>query len=68
VAAHELALAAAGACQLDICGVDLLQGEEGWLVLEANPGTTLFGVSREEGRENVTRVASYLEGRLRTRE
>ncbi len=66
--AQELALAAARACELDMCGVDLLHGDGGWLVLEANPGTTLFGVSREEGRENVARVASYLEGRLRTRE
>lgn len=63
-ALHELAVAAARAAGLDLCGVDLIQGDEGWYVLEVNPGTTLYGATVEEGVRNVAAIASALERRL----
>jgi len=62
---HQLALTAARATGLDLCGVDLIQGDDGWYVLEVNPGTTLYGATIEEGVRNVATIASALESRLR---
>ena len=61
-----LALAAANACGLDLCGVDLVRSADRWFVLEANPGTTLYGATIEEGARNIHRIADALERRLVT--
>lgn len=62
---HDLALGAARATGLSLCGVDLIQGDDGWYVLEVNPGTTLYGATIEEGVRNVAAIATLLERRLR---
>ena len=62
---HELALNAARASGLVLCGVDLIQGDDAWYVLEVNPGTTLYGATVDEGVRNVATVARALENRLR---
>ena len=63
-AAEAMALAAAEATELVWCGVDLLQTESGWVILEANPGTTFHGVTREEGEAIVSSVATTIESYL----
>lgn len=60
----NLAVAAARACELDLSGVDLICGPRGWFVLEANPGTTLYGATIAEGVRNVAAIATALERRL----
>lgn len=62
---HDLALAAAQATGLALCGVDLIRGDDQWYVLEVNPGTTLYGATLEEGVRNVATIATALERRLR---
>jgi glutathione synthase/RimK-type ligase-like ATP-grasp enzyme len=59
-----LALSAATACGLELCGIDLVRDANRWFVLEANPGTTLYGATVEEGVRNVRRIADAMERRL----
>ncbi len=61
---EALALRAAKACNLLWCGVDLLEVEGEWIVLEVNPGTTFHGVTREEGQAIVQSVADAVERAL----
>lgn len=63
---NDLAVAAARAAGLVLCGVDLIHGDDGWYVLEVNPGTTLYGATVEEGVSNVAAIARALERRLRS--
>ena len=62
--AEALALRAAHACNLLWCGVDLLEVNGEWTVLEVNPGTTFHGVTREEGQAIVESVADAIERTL----
>jgi glutathione synthase/RimK-type ligase-like ATP-grasp enzyme len=62
--AESLALRAARACNLLWCGVDLLEVNGEWTVLEVNPGTTFHGVTREEGQAIVESVADAIERTL----
>ena len=59
-----LARAAAAACELELSGVDLVRDQNRWFVLEANPGTTLYGATVEEGVRNVRHIADAMERRL----
>lgn len=63
---NDLAVSAARAAELDLCGIDLIKGTNEWFVLEANPGTTLYGATIDEGVRNVAAVATALERRLST--
>ncbi|MFC4357654.1 RimK family alpha-L-glutamate ligase [Halobium salinum] len=48
-AAHDFALRATAALGLDYAGVDLIEGEDGWFVLEVNPTAGFRGLYRATG-------------------
>jgi len=62
--AERLAVAATAALGLGWGGVDLLDTEQGWIVLEVNPGTTLYGEHPDDGLFIVASLADYLEQQL----
>jgi len=62
--AKELAVNASESLGLLWSGVDLLLGPDGWVVLEANPGTTLYGATRPDGVRIVDHLATFLESQL----
>ncbi|WP_101294274.1 RimK family alpha-L-glutamate ligase [Halegenticoccus soli] len=53
----ELALASTAALGLDYAGVDLIEGEEGWCVLEVNPTAGFRGLYRATGRSPAPHIA-----------
>jgi RimK family alpha-L-glutamate ligase len=52
-----IATAAASAVGLDCAGVDLIEGEEGWYVLEVNPTAGFRGLFRATGRSPAPIIA-----------
>jgi ribosomal protein S6--L-glutamate ligase len=56
-----LAVAAAKAHGLAVAGVDLLQSEQGPLVLEVNSSPGLEGIERATGKDVAGAIINYLE-------
>ncbi len=63
-AARSVALNATKALGLHWGGVDLLLVEDEWIVLEVNPGTTLFGEKPDDGLHIVAALADFIERQL----
>ena len=55
--ARETALYAAEVMELDYAGVDLIEGEDGWFVLEVNPTAGFKGLYRATGRSPAPYIA-----------
>ncbi|WP_313695385.1 RimK/LysX family protein [Halorarum halobium] len=55
--AREMALAATDTVGLDYAGVDLVQGYDGWYVLEVNPTAGFKGLFRATGRSPAPHIA-----------
>ncbi|WP_435143301.1 RimK family alpha-L-glutamate ligase [Halobaculum sp. P14] len=55
--AREMALRAADAVGLDYAGVDLVQGYDGWYVLEVNPTAGFKGLFKATGRSPAPHIA-----------
>ena len=55
--ARETALYAADVLGLDYAGVDLIEGEDGWFVLEVNPTAGFRGLHRATGRSPAPYIA-----------
>jgi RimK family alpha-L-glutamate ligase len=55
--ARETALYAADVMGLDYAGVDLVEGEEGWFVLEVNPTAGFKGLYKATGTSPASRIA-----------
>ncbi|WP_336025026.1 RimK/LysX family protein [Halobellus salinisoli] len=55
--ARETALYAAEVMELDYVGVDLIEGEEGWFVLEVNPTAGFKGLHKATGRSPAPYIA-----------
>ena len=55
--AFELARRAAATLGLDYAGVDLIEGEDGWYILEANPTAGFKGLYRATGRSPAPYIA-----------
>jgi len=55
--ARETALYAAEVMELDFAGVDLIQGHEGWFVLEVNPTAGFKGLFEATGRSPAPYIA-----------
>jgi len=53
----DVARAATDAVGLDCAGVDLIEGEEGWFVLEVNPTAGFRGLFRATGRSPAPAIA-----------
>ena len=62
----KIALKAAKAMGLHICGVDLMRSERGPLVLEVNasPG---FGIEKVTGRDVASKIIEYIEKNAKRR-
>lgn len=58
---ENVALKAAKAMQLGVCGVDILQSERGPLVLEINSSPGLEGIENETGVDISKKIISYIE-------
>jgi ribosomal protein S6--L-glutamate ligase len=58
---ENVALRAAKAMQLGVCGVDILQSERGPLVLEINSSPGLEGIEKETGIDISKKIISYIE-------
>lgn len=56
----ELAVAAAKALELDLCGVDLLEGERGTVVCEANPTPGFKQVEQATGKDVASEIVRYV--------
>jgi RimK family alpha-L-glutamate ligase len=56
-AVEETALAASEAVGLDYAGVDLVEGEDGWFVLEVNPTAGFKGLYEATGRSPAPYIA-----------
>ncbi|MXV64170.1 30S ribosomal protein S6--L-glutamate ligase [Natronorubrum sp. JWXQ-INN-674] len=54
----EIAIRATAAVGLDCAGVDLIEGEEGWFVLEVNPTAGFKGLFRATGRSPAPDIAA----------
>jgi RimK family alpha-L-glutamate ligase len=54
----EIARQATAAVGLDCAGVDLIEGEDGWLVLEVNPTAGFKGLYRATGRSPAPDIAA----------
>lgn len=54
---RELAVAATACIGLDYAGVDLVEGEDGWTILEVNPTAGFKGLYRATGRSPAPRIA-----------
>lgn len=59
----ELAIAAAGALDLEIAGVDILETETGPLILEANPSPGLEQIEAATNIDIATQIVEYVEAR-----
>jgi ribosomal protein S6--L-glutamate ligase len=64
---ERLAVAAAAAHGLAVAGVDLLQSEQGPLLLEVNSSPGLEGIEKATGRDVAGAIISYLEATARHR-
>lgn len=58
----EVAVAAAGALDLEIAGVDLLEGADGPVVVEVNSSPGIAGFEEASGLDVAGIIVSYLEG------
>ena len=58
---ENVALKAAKAMQLGVCGVDVLQSKKGPLVLEINSSPGLEGIEKTTGIEVSKKIISYIE-------
>ncbi len=56
-AVEEIAVRATAAVGLDCAGVDLIEGEDGWVVLEVNPTAGFRGLFRATGRSPAPIIA-----------
>lgn len=63
--AASLAEQAAAVCGLDIAGVDLLKGDEGFKVLEVNAAPGFEGFEQTGERNVASRIVEYIESRWR---
>ncbi len=63
---ENVALRAAKALRLGVCGVDLLQSERGPLVLEVNSTPGLEGIEKTTGKNISKSIISYIERKKRT--
>lgn len=55
----DIALASTEALGLDYAGVDLVEGNDGWYVLEVNPTAGFRGLYRATGRSPAPYIAQY---------
>ena len=62
---ENVALKAAKAVQLDVCGVDILQSKKGPLVLEINSSPGLEGIEKTTGINISKKIISYIERNIR---
>jgi len=58
---ENIAIKAAKAMQLGVCGVDILQSERGPLVLEINSTPGLEGIEKTTGKNISTNIIAYIE-------
>ena len=58
---ESVALKAAKAVQLGVCGVDILQSKKGPLVLEINSSPGLEGIEKTTGINISKKIISYIE-------
>lgn len=56
---HDIALASTEALGLDYAGVDMVEGRDGWYVLEVNPTAGFRGLFRATGRSPAPYIAQY---------
>mgnify|MGYP000194574701 CR=1 FL=1 len=54
---REMAIEAADVLELDYAGIDLIEGENGWSVLEVNPTAGFKGLFRATGRSAAPAIA-----------
>ena len=62
---ENVALKAAKAVQLDVCGIDILQSKKGPLVLEINSSPGLEGIEKTTGINISKKIISYIERNIR---
>ena len=66
--AHDLALAAVAALDLDVAGVDLIISDAGPCIIEVNAATTLFGPSPAATAATIAAVADLVYDRVSAKE
>lgn len=64
---NEMAVAAAHACGLGVAGIDLLEANEGSLVLEVNSSPGLEGIEKATGVDIAREIKDYAESLVRPR-
>ncbi|MDC8002549.1 RimK family alpha-L-glutamate ligase [Aureisphaera galaxeae] len=65
-AQENIALRAAKALKMGVCGVDILESEHGPLVLEVNSTPGLEGIETTTGIDIATKIINYIERNKRT--
>ena len=58
---NRIALSAAKALKLGVCGVDILQSDRGPLVLEVNSTPGLEGIEAATGKDIASFIIKYIE-------
>lgn len=64
---RKIALKAAKAMGLQVCGVDILLAERGPLVIEVNPTPGIGGIEGVTGRDVAGRIIEYVENNAKSR-